>query len=111
MSSKIEQIIEEIEDYVSECKYQTFSSKNIIVDKDVLEEFLGELRMKIPSELRQCQSIISNRENILSDAQAKADEIIAQAQIQTNELISDHQIMLQAYARANEIVLYEIINQ
>ena len=38
MSSRIEQIIEEIEDYLDTCKYQPFSSTKIIVDKEEIEE-------------------------------------------------------------------------
>ena len=33
MSSKIEQIIEEIEEYIDECKFAPFSSTNIVVNK------------------------------------------------------------------------------
>ena len=49
--------------------------------------------------------MIANREQILADAKAKADEIISRAQVQTNELVSEHQIMQQAYAQANEVIL------
>ncbi len=105
MSSRMEQIIEEIEEYIEGCKYQALSSTKIIVNKDELEELLTELRMKTPEEIKRYQKIISNKEAILADAQAKADAIIAQAQIQTNELVSEHQIMQQAYAQANEVVM------
>ena len=105
MSSRIEQIIEEIEDYIDSCKFQTFSSTKIIVDKEELEELVAELRSKTPEEIKRYQKIIKNKEAILADAQAKADQIIAQAQIQTNELVSEHQIMQQAYAQANEVVM------
>ena len=105
MSSRIEQGIEDIEDFIEGCKYATFSSANIIVNKEELEELLAELRSKTPEEIKRYQKIISNKEAILADAQAKADQIIAQAQIQTNELVSEHQIMQQAYAQANEVVM------
>lgn len=105
MSSRIEQIIEEIEDYLDTCKYQPFSSTKIIVDKEEIEELVHELRAKTPEEIKRYQKIIKNKEAILADAQAKADQIIAQAQIQTNELVSEHQIMQQAYAQANEVVM------
>ena len=105
MSSRIEQGIEDIEDFIEGCKYATFSSTNIIVNKEELEELLAELRSKTPEEIKRYQKIISNKEAILADAQAKADQIIAQAQIQTNELVSEHQIMQQAYAQANEVVM------
>lgn len=105
MSSKIEQIIEEIEEYIDECKFAPFSSTNIVVNKEEFEELIAELRNKTPEEIKRYQKIISNKEAILADAQQKADQIIAQAQIETNQLVSEHQIMQQAYAQANEVVM------
>ena len=37
MSSKMEQIIEEIEEYIDGCKFQPLSSTKIIVNKEELE--------------------------------------------------------------------------
>lgn len=105
MSSRIEQIIDEIEDFIDSCKFQPFSSTNIIVNKEELEEYIAELRTKTPEEIKRYQKMLSNKEAIIADAQAKADQIVSQAQIQTTELISEHQIMQQAYAQANEIVM------
>ena len=104
MSSKMEQIIEEIEDYIDGCKPSPISRNKILVNREQLEELLSELRTKTPEEVKRYQKIISNKEAILADAQAKADQIIAQAQIQPNELVSAHQIMQQAYEQANEVV-------
>ena len=105
MSSKMEQIIEEIEEYIDGCKFQPLSSTKIIVNKEELEELIAELRAKTPEEVKRYQKIISNKEAILADAQAKADAIIAQAQVKTDELVSEHEIMQQAYAQANEVVM------
>ena len=106
MNSRMEQIIEEIEEYIDGCKSQPLSSgARIIVDKETIDELLTELRLKTPEEIKRYQKIISNQEAILADAKSKADEIIAQAQVQTNELISEHEIMQQAYAQANEVVM------
>ena len=105
MASKIEQIIDEIEEYIDNCKTYPLSSAKIIVNKDEIEELLGELRSKTPEEIKRYQKIISNKEAILADAQAKADSIIAQAQVKTDELLSEHQIMQRAYAQANEVVM------
>ena len=38
MSSRIEQIIEEIEEFVESCKYQPLSTTKIVVNKEELEE-------------------------------------------------------------------------
>lgn len=105
MNSKIEQTIEELEQYIDTCKPQAFSSNKIIVNKDQIEELLTELRLRTPEEIKRYQKMISNKEAILADAQAKADAIIAQAEVTHSELVSEHQIMQQAYAQANEVVM------
>ncbi len=104
MSSRIEQIIEEIEEYIDSCKPQTLSKANIIVNKEEIEELLRELRMKTPEEIRRYQKILANKDAILADAQAKAEALIKEANIHTSELINEHEIMQQAYIHANEVV-------
>ena len=76
MSSRIEQLIDELEEYIESCKPKFMSSSEIIV----------------------------NKEAILNDARAKAQALIDEATVHTNELISEHEIMQQAYEQANGIV-------
>ena len=104
MSSRIEQLIDEIEDYIDGCKYQPLSKTNIIVNKEEIDELLRELRMKTPDEIKRYQKIIANKEAILNDARSKAEALIKDATVQTTELINEHEIMQQAYAQANEVV-------
>lgn len=104
MSSKIEQLIDEIEEYIDECKYQPLSTTKIIVNKEQIDELLRELRMRTPDEIKRYQKIISNKEAILEDARAKAEALINEATIHTTQLINEHEIMQQAYAQANEVV-------
>lgn len=105
MSSRIEQIIDDIDEFIDSCKFQPLSSTKIIVNKEEIDEYLRELRLKTPDEIKRYQRMIKNKEEILADARAKADAIIAQAEVHTTELVSEHQIMQQAYAQANEVVL------
>jgi cell division septum initiation protein DivIVA len=104
MSSKIEQQIDQIEDYIDSCRYQTFSKTNIIVDKEELDALLEELRARTPDEIKHYQRIINNKDAILEDAKRKAEEMINEATVHTNELVNEHEIMQQAYAQAQEIV-------
>lgn len=104
MSSRIEQIIEEIEEYVESCKYQPLSTTKIVVNKEELEELLRELRLKTPDEIKRYQKIISNKDAILADAQTKADNIIEDTKRQVQEMVKESEVMQQAYAQANEIV-------
>ena len=104
MASRIEQIIEEIEEYIDGCNYSPLSKKNIVVNKEELEELLRELRMKTPDEIKRYQKILANKDAILADAQAKAEAIVNQANLQLTEMVSEQEIMKQAYAQANAVV-------
>lgn len=97
MSSRIEQIIEEIEEYVDSCKFQPLSSTKIVVNKEELEELLRELRMKTPDEIKRYQKIISNKDAILADAQSKADAIVAEAREKTQSMVTESEIMREAH--------------
>ena len=101
MSSRIEQIIGEIEEYVDSCKFQPLSTTKIVVNKEEIEELLRELRLKTPDEIKRYQKIINNKDAILEDAQTKADALIADAQARAQELVTQHEIMQKAYAQAN----------
>lgn len=104
MMSKYEQIIVEIEEFLDNCKRQKLSGNNIIVNKQQIDEYISELRMKAPEEIRKYQRIISNRDAILNAAQAQAEEMVENARHETEELVSEHEIMQQAYEAAQETV-------
>ncbi|MGI6020259.1 MAG: ATPase [Lachnospiraceae bacterium] len=104
MESRIEQIIEEIEEFIDGCKFQALSTTKIVVNKEELEELLRELRLKTPDEIKRYQKIISNKDAILADAQSKADQIIADAKAEAQKIVSESEVMQQAYAQANETI-------
>lgn len=106
MSSKIEQMIDEIEEYIENCRYQPLSNSKILVNKEDFLDLLAELRRRTPDEIKRYQKMISNKEAILADAKSKAKAIISQAEVQNTEMVSEHQIMQQAYAQANEVVAF-----
>ena len=43
MSSRIEQIIDDIEEFIDSCKYQPLSNTKIIVNRDEIDELIKEL--------------------------------------------------------------------
>ncbi len=103
-ASKIEQTIEDIYKYLETCKPSKFYANKISVDKDELLELLEELRLSAPDEIRRYQKVITNRDDILNDAQRRAETMLSQAQAKTNQLLDENEIMQAAYTRADEIM-------
>ena len=92
MRSRIEQLIDEIEEYVDNCKYQALSSTKIVVNKEEIDELLRERRRITPDEITSYQKIRSNKEAMLDDARTKAESIITEATIPTTDLIIEHEM-------------------
>ena len=57
MASRIEQIIDEIEDYIDGCKTQAFAPSKIIVNRETMEELLNELRSRSEEHTSELQSL------------------------------------------------------
>ena len=94
--SRIEELIEDIYDFVEECKMQPLSSTKVIVPKDELYDLLDELRLRTPDEIQRYKKMIENKDAILQDAEAKANAMLAEAQDKMDALVDEHQIMQQA---------------
>ena len=104
-ASRIEQLIEDIYEFVESCRMQPLSSTKVIVPKDELYDLLDELRLRTPDEIKRYQKIISNRDAIIADAEEKSETIQQQSREKAKELLNEHEIMQQAYYQANEMII------
>ena len=102
--SKIEQLIDEIEEFIDGCKPVPFSSSKIAVPKDELYELLTELRLKTPDEIKRYQKIIAQKNKIIDDAKAQAEQMVQETTDYCNALVDEHEIMLKAYAKAEQTI-------
>lgn len=103
-NSKIEQVIDDLERFIDNCKFQALSSTKIIVNKEEVDEYIRQLRMNTPDEIKRYERIIANRDDIISDAKNKAQALIDKANEQSAQMLDQNAIMQQAYAESDEIV-------
>lgn len=102
--SRIESIINEIEDYIENCKPLPLSSTKIAVNKEEIVELIRELRLKTPDEIKKYQKMITQRDQIIANANDTAERIVREAQIHTESLINEHEIMQRAIEQANAVI-------
>ncbi|MBO7095834.1 MAG: hypothetical protein J6U41_05185 [Lachnospiraceae bacterium] len=103
MESQIFGVIDELEQYISECKPKLLSNTEIYVEKEVIQGYIDELRRKAPEEIARYQKIISNQDSILDNARKMADGLIEKATAQTDEMLSQNEIMKKAYEQADAV--------
>ena len=99
-SSRIEQEIDDIFEFVESCRMQRLSSTKVVVPKDELYDLLDDLRRDVPEEIKRYQKILRQREEILDDAEQKAAAILSDAQEQYKALVEEQAIMQEAYPQA-----------
>jgi len=102
--SRIEQIIDDMEVYLDDCKPSPFSANKVVVNKEEFAEMLNELRLQIPEEVRQYQKVINNQNAIINDARVRAEGLVSNANELQSRMIEEHEIMQKAYANADKII-------
>lgn len=103
-TSRIEQTIEDMYEFIEGCKPQPFSGGKIIVPKDELYDLLDELRLRTPDEIKRYRKVLTNRDAIIAGAEKKAASIVEETKKQSETLINSSEIMQQAYEQANQVV-------
>lgn len=102
--SKIEKTIDEIREYIDNCKAVPLMAGKIMVNKDDLDELLDELESVIPSEIKQSQEIVAKYNLIIEEAENQARKQIDNAGIEVNRMLGENEILRQAYENADELV-------
>lgn len=102
--SRIEKVIDEIYEYVENCKPSKLYPNKVTVSKDELYDLLDALRMCAPDEIKRYQKVINNRNEILQEAQTQAEQIMSKAEAQTQQLLDQNELVQTAYAQAEQII-------
>jgi len=99
----IEEILEEMETLLLESSRVPFTNKRL-VEEDELGNLIDELREVLPGELMEANRVISERQQILEQAQKESQSIVDQAKNYINKLTDENNITRQAQEQAGEII-------
>lgn len=100
----VNELLDTIEDALEESAGMPLSGGKRIVDVEQIRDYLDEIRANLPVELRQAQSIVSDRAQLISSANAQAQTIVKKAEERARILVSEAEIVKAAQQRASEIV-------
>ena len=99
----VNELLDTIEDTLEESAGMPLSGGKRIVDVEQIRDYLDEIRQNLPVELRQAQSIVSDRAQLIESANAQAQAIVKKAEERARILTSDAEIVKAAQQRAAEI--------
>lgn len=103
MDMDIIEIIDMLEETVEKASSVPLTRK-VMIDKDEILDYLQEMRLIYPDELKEAKWVKSQRDKILSEAETRAANIQKNAEETQMQLIDEHEITRCAYEQANELV-------
>ena len=81
-----------------------FSGSKRMVDIDKMRDIIDEVRLNMPTEIRQAKAIVNDRADIIASAKREAEAIVKKAEDRARVLVGEEQIVRAAQQRAAEIL-------
>ena len=78
--------------------------KKTVVDVEKLRAVVDDIRLNIPSEIKQARGIVADRTEIITTAKREADGIIRNAEERAKAIVSQEEIVKLAQEKATEII-------
>ena len=99
----VNELLDTIEDALEESAGMPLSGGKRIVDVEQIRDYLDEIRQNLPVELRQAQSIVSDRAQLIDSANAQAQAIVKKAEERARILVSEAEIVSAAQTEARTV--------
>ena len=100
----IDDLLNLMEETMEEGTGVPFSGGKRMVDVDRMRDIIDEVRLNLPTEVRQAKAIVNDRADIITGAKREADAIIKQAEERARIMLSEQEIVRAAQVRAAEII-------
>lgn len=99
----IMEIIELMEETIDKAPSVPLSGK-ILLDKEDILDYIQEMRLSYPDEVKEAKWVKEERQRIISEAEARADSMIKTAEAKMIQMIDENEITKQAQEYATQLV-------
>ena len=99
----IEEILNQLDELIDRSWSLPLTGGRCVVDAEKVRELLDDVRLNMPTEIRQAQSIVADRTEIVDNAKKEAEAIIARAEKRAAALVDEEEIVRQSKNKAAEI--------
>ena len=75
-----------------------------VIDVEAITNIVDDIRLNMPTEIKQARGIVADRAQIINDAKREADTIIHNAETRAQSLCAQEEITRMAQQKASEII-------
>lgn len=98
------QLLDELEDEISTAQRMPIGGR-VVVDRRRLLEMIEQLRIAIPSNIKQARSLLERGDQAIAEAEAAAERIIAEAEREAEARVSQSAVVRAAQERGHQMEL------
>lgn len=80
------------------------SGGRCVVDIDKVREAIDDMRLNMPSEIKQAKLIVADRKVIIEDARKEAESVVKIAEERVKKMVDTSELVKQSQERAKEII-------
>ena len=99
----VESIISALYDMIQDARALPLGADKCILERDKVLDMLDEIIAQLPAELKQSRTIVESRNELIGQARREAENIVRQAQAKANELVAQEAIYLEAKRQCQEM--------
>ena len=74
-----------------------------LVDEQECLDILDQMRVAMPSEIKEARRVIAERDHILAQAREETERIVRGAELRATRLVEEHAVVRSAQVRAHQI--------
>lgn len=100
----IDTVLDQLDELLDKSWNLPLSGGRCVVDADRVRDLIDDVRINLPTEIKQAQAIVMDRNEILAGAQREKEQIIRRAEERAKELIAKEDIAKAAQVKANDII-------
>lgn len=100
----IDEMLDLMDELIDNSWSMPLSGGRCVIDVAKLRELMDDVRLALPTEIKQAKAIVSDRADIISDAKRESEAIISKAEERAKALVASSEITKQAQAKAQEIL-------
>jgi primosomal protein N' len=100
----IDEILDTMDEILDKAATVPFTVKKCIIDSEHMRDMINELRLNLPTEIKQARHITQDRNEILRQANTEAEAIIKRAEERAKSITANDEIVRLSKQQANEIL-------
>ena len=100
----IDKYLDKLDDMLDSAVSLPLGGGRKMIDADKMRDLLDTIRLNLPQEIKDAKAVVSDRNQILADAKAEAEDIITRAENRARQLLSEQEVTKAAQQSANEMI-------